>query len=260
MTGFFISICELIKSLIFAGEKFDRMAKKQNKKAPEVEYELLEKPEEIASRLERGEAFVKKNSRIFGGILIVGILIIAGVLYFQIDRQNKNKKAQSEMFQAVYYFEQDSTDYALNGDGSNVGFLKIVDRYSGTDAANLAHFYIGSIYLSEGKFQQAADHLKNFSVDDYFVQARAYALLGDAYIELGNNKEAISAYKKAVDHKENKFFAPRYLSKLAIAYEEAGDIPNAIKTYGIIENQYFESFEYTNARKHKARLEGLASK
>lgn len=236
------------------------MAKKKTKKASEVEYELLEKPEEIASRLERGEAFVKKNSKLFGGALVVMILIIAGVLYYQIDKQNKNEKAQAEMFQAVYYFEQDSTDFALNGDGSNPGFLKIIDQYGGTDASNLAHFYVGSIYLSEGQFQKAADHLKKFSADDYFVQARAYALLGDAYIELGNTKDAISAYKKAVDHKENKFFAPRYLSKLAIAYEEAGEIDNAIKTYGIIEEKYFESFEFTNARKHKARLEGLASK
>jgi predicted negative regulator of RcsB-dependent stress response len=236
------------------------MAKKKTKKASEVEYELLEKPEEIASRLERGEAFVKKNSKLFGGILIVGILLIAGILYFQIDKQNKNEKAQAEMFQAVYYFEQDSTDLALNGDGSNPGFLRIIDQYGGTDASNLAHFYVGSIYLSEGQFQKAVDHLKKFSADDYFVQARAYALLGDAYLELENTKDAISAYKKAVDHKENKFFAPRYLNKLAIAYEEAGDIENAIKTYGIIEEKYFESFEFTNARKHKARLEGLASK
>ncbi|SMD42022.1 Tetratricopeptide repeat-containing protein [Aquiflexum balticum DSM 16537] len=236
------------------------MAKKKTKKASEVEYELLEKPEEIASRLERGEAFVKKNSKLFGGILIVGILLIAGILYFQIDKQNKNEKAQAEMFQAVYYFEQDSTDFALNGDGSNPGLLRIIEQYGRTDAANMAHFYVGSIYLSEGQFQKAVDHLKKFSADDFFVQARAYSLLGDAYLELGNTKDAISAYKKAVDHKENKFFAPRYLSKLAIAYEEAGEIENAIKTYGIIEEKYFESFEFTNARKHKARLEGLASK
>ena len=236
------------------------MAKKQTKKAPEVEYELLEKPEEIASRLERGEEFVKKNSRIFGGILIAVILVIAGVLYFQIDRQNKNKRAQAEMFQAVYYFEQDSIDFALNGDGSNPGFLRIVEQYRGTEAANLAHFYLGSIYLSDGQYQKAIDHLRKFSANDFFVQARAFALIGDAHMELGNTKEAIAFYKRAVDHKENKFFGPRYLNKLAIAYEEAGDIANAIKTYQTIEEKYFESFEFTNARKHRARLEGLASK
>ena len=50
-----------------------------------------------------------------------------------------------------------------------------------------------------------------------------------------------------------------YLNKLAIAYEEAGQIDNAIKAYDRIENEYFESYEFTAARKHKARLEGLAA-
>lgn len=70
MVDFFIGVCELSKSFIFAAAKKIKMAKKNQKKAPEVEYELLEKPEEIAGRLERGEAFVKKNSKIFGGILV----------------------------------------------------------------------------------------------------------------------------------------------------------------------------------------------
>ena len=237
------------------------MATKQTQKSQSAhKHELLENPEEIKGRLERGEAFIRKNSKIFGGILAGVILLIAGILYIQIDTQNKNTKAQAEMFQAVYYFEQDSIEFALNGDGSNAGFLKIIDEYGRTDAANLAHFYVGSIYLSQGEFQKAVDHLKQFSADDFFVQARAFALLGDAYMELDNTKDAIASYKKAINHKENKFFAPRYLSKLAVAYEEAGELNNAIKAYGEIEDKYFESFEYTNARKHKARLEGLASK
>ncbi|MCH7397879.1 tetratricopeptide repeat protein [Belliella sp. DSM 107340] len=235
------------------------MAKKETKNS-EVDYELLENPEVIASRLERGENFVRQNSKIFGGILIAVVIAIAGILFLQINKQNQNEKGQEEMFQAVYYFEQDQTDLALNGDGSNAGFLKIAEKYSGTDAANLSNFYIGSIYLSEGQYEKAVDHLKKFSASDYFVQAKAYSLLGDAYLELGNTKEAISAYKKAASESENKFFTPRYLNKLAVAYEEAGDNANAIKTYETIEEKYFESYEFTNARKHKARLEGLASK
>lgn len=222
--------------------------------------ELLENPDVIADRLGRGEAFLKQNSKIVGGIIIAIILVIAGILFFQINRENQNKKAQEEMFQAVYYWEQDETDLALNGDGDNVGLLYIADEYSGTAAANLANFYIGSIYLSEGQFQQAIDHLEKFSSDDFFVQSRAYALIGDAYMELDNTSDAIKNYKNAAEHNENKFFTPRYLYKLAIAYEEAGDVDKAIDTYSTIENQYFESYEFTAARKHKARLEGLASR
>jgi len=222
--------------------------------------ELLENPDVIADRLGRGEAFLKQNSQIVGGIIIAIVLVIAGILYYTINRENQNKRAQAEMFQAVYYWEQDETDLALNGDGDNVGLLYIADEYSGTAAANLAHFYIGSIYLSEGQYQNAIDHLKNFSSDDFFVQSRAYALIGDAYMELENTSDAITNYRRAADHNENKFFTPRYLYKLAVAYEEAGDVNRAIDTYATIENQYFESYEFTAARKHKARLEGLASR
>lgn len=221
--------------------------------------DLLENPDAIATSLGRGESFLKENAKVVGGLIGLAVLVIAGILFFQINKANQNETAQGEMFQAVYFYEQDSVDLALNGDGVNPGFLAIIDEYSGTDAANLSNFYAGSIYLSQGEFQKAVDHLKNFSSDDYFVQAKAYSLIGDAYMELGNHSEAINFYNKAVNYKANKYFTPMYLNKLAIAYEEAGQLDNAIKAYDRIETEYAESYEFTAARKHKARLEGLAA-
>ncbi|MDR7129884.1 tetratricopeptide (TPR) repeat protein [Algoriphagus sp. 4150] len=237
------------------------MATKQTKKVhPEHHNDILEDPSEIASRLGRGEAFLKQNSKVLAGVLIAAVVLIGGILFFQINTQNQNEKAQKEMFQAVYFYEQDSVQLALNGDGINAGFLTIVDNYPRTDAANLAHFYIGSIYLSERKYEEALKELEQFSADDFLVQAKAYSLIGDTHMELGNTDKAISNYKKAAEYDENKFFTPKYLNKLAIAYEAAGKTAEAIAAYGQIEDKYFESFEFAAARKHKARLEGLASK
>lgn len=234
------------------------MATKQSKKANPNE--IIENPELLAQRIGRSEAFLKKNSKVLGGVLVAALVLIGGILFFQINNQNQNEKAQEEMFQAVYYFEQDSVDFALNGDGINKGLLSIVEDYPRTDAANLAHFYIGSIYLSQKNFQEALDHFEEFSSDDYLVQPKAYSLIGDANLELGNTDAAISNYKKAATTNENKFMSPKYLAKLAVAQEEAGKIEDAIKTYTEIEEKYYESFEYAIARKHKARLEGLAAK
>lgn len=237
------------------------MATKQTKRAhPDHHNDILEDPSEIATRLGRGEAFLKQNSKILAGILIAAVILIGGILFFQINTQNQNEKAQKEMFQAVYFYEQDSVQLALNGDGINAGLLNIVDDYPRTDAANLAHFYIGSIYLSERKYEEALTELEQFSADDFLVQAKAYSLIGDANMELGKLDKAITSYKKAAEYDENKFFTPKYLTKLAIAYEAAGKTAEAIATYGQIEEKYFESFEFAAARKHKARLEGLASK
>ena len=234
------------------------MAKKETKKSDQNE--LLENPEVIAEKLVPGEDFLKSNSKILAGVIAVAIVLIGGVLFFQYNTQQQNEKAQAEMFQAVYFFEQDSVDFALNGDGINKGFLNIIESYPRTDAANLAHFYTGSIYLSQKKFEDALTHLQEFSTDDYLVQAKAYSLVGDANLELGKTEEAIAQYTKAARTNENKYMSPKYLAKLAVAQEEAGKIDDAIKTYTEIEEKYYESFEFAAARKHKARLEGLAAK
>jgi TolA-binding protein len=234
------------------------MAKKETKKSDQNE--LLENPEVIAEKLVPGEDFLKSNSKILAGVLAVAIVLIGGILFFQYNTQKQNEKAQAEMFQAVYFFEQDSVDFALNGDGINKGFLSIIEDYPRTDAANLAHFYTGSIYLSQKKFEDALTHLQEFSTDDYLVQAKAYSLVGDANLELGKTEEAIAQYTKAARTNENKYMSPKYLAKLAVAQEEAGKIEDAIKTYAEIEEKYYESFEFAAARKHKARLEGLAAK
>jgi TolA-binding protein len=234
------------------------MAKKETKKSEQNE--LIENPEVIAEKLVPGEDFLKSNSKILAGILAVAVVLIGGVLFFQYNTQQQTEKAQAEMFQAVYFFEQDSVDFALNGDGINKGFLTIIEDYPRTDAANLSHFYTGSIYLSQKKFEDALTHLEEFSSDDYLVQAKAYSLIGDANLELGKNEEAIAQYTKAARTNENKFMSPKYLAKLAVAQEEAGKVEDAIKTYTEIEEKYYESFEFAAARKHKARLEGLAAK
>ena len=112
------------------------MAKKETKKSDQNE--LIENPEVLAEKIVPGEDFLKSNSKILAGVLAVAVVLIGGILFFQYNTQQQNEKAQAEMFQAVYFFEQDSVDFALNGDGINKGFLNIIESYPRTDAANLA--------------------------------------------------------------------------------------------------------------------------
>jgi hypothetical protein len=59
------------------------MATKQSKKAQD-QTDLLENSEVIASRLEKGETFLKQNSKILAGVMIAAIILIGGILFFQI--------------------------------------------------------------------------------------------------------------------------------------------------------------------------------
>jgi len=224
-------------------------------KKVEHRHELLENPEALQEKLVGAETWLERNSKLTFGLGTLIILAIAGYFGFQYYKQSKNALAQEEMFQAVYYFEADSLSKALNGDGNNSGFLDIIDEYGVTEAANLAHYYTGIIYLKQGKFAPARDHFEDFSSGDLLVQARAYSLIGDTFMEEKNYESAASYYSKAADYEANKFFSPGYLLKEALAYEKLNQNDKAKEAYDKIINRYWDSSEYQKARKLKARLE-----
>lgn len=218
--------------------------------------EILEDPNAIVEKA--NEFFENKKNRVLvfsiGGIIAALIVGLAGYNYYI---TNQNNAAQEELFQAQFYFEADSLALALNGDGNSYGFLEIIDTYGGTQAANLSNFYAGASYLRLGDFDGAVRYLKEFSSDDYLVQARAYALIGDAYMEQDDFSNAVSFYKKASEYKPNESFTPMYLKKLGIAQEQEGSLAAAAATYAKIAKDYPQSAEIHDARKQKARLEAL---
>ena len=225
------------------------------KKKKEENKDLLENPEVLAETLEGAEHWIEKHPKLVSGIAIGLLLIVGGYFGFQYYIDKQNVEANNEMFQAVFYYESDSLDLALNGDGNNLGFIDITEEYGMTKAGNLANFYAGVCFLKQGKFKPAILYLEDFSSSDLLVQARAYSLIGDAHMELEQYEDAVSFYNKASSYKPNKFFTPTYLMKAALAYEKLNDTTKAIGVYDKIINEYFDSSEYQKARKFKAKLE-----
>ncbi len=227
------------------------MAKKEEHKN-----ELLENPEALKEKLEGAENWLEQNPKIVIGVATAILLVVGGYFGFKYYQDNQNAQAQKEMFQAVYYFEADSLSLALNGDGNNLGFLEIIEEFGVSDAATLAQYYAGVIYLKQGKYELARLYLEDFSSNDLLVQARAYSLIGDTYMEEEKYEDAARFYGKAANYKPNKFFSPAYLMKEALAYEKLNQNEKAKEAYDKIITQYWESAEFQNARKFKARLQG----
>lgn len=221
--------------------------------------EILENPEVLQEKIVEAENWFESNSKLVLGVAIGVALIVAGFFGYQYYKDSQDDKAQQEMFQAVYYFEADSLDQALNGDANTLGFLGIIEEYGITDAANLANYYAGVIYLKQGKFEPARLYLEDFKSNDLLIQARAYSLIGDTYMEENNFADAAKYYSKAANYKPNKYFSPIYLMKEALAYEKANQVDKARETYDKVITQYWDSSEYQKARKFKARLEGQPS-
>lgn len=224
-------------------------------KKVEHKHELVENPQAIAEKLQGAETWMERNPKTIIGIVAAVVLIVGGYFGYQYYKDNQENEAQQEMFQAVFYFEADSLELALNGDGNHLGFINIIDDYGVTDAAKLASYYAGVSYLKQGKYELARLYLEDFKSSDLLVQARAYSLIGDTYMEENNFEEAAKFYDKAANYKPNKQFTPGYLMKAALALEKNNQNEKAIEAYEKIITDYFESPEVPEARKFKARLE-----
>ena len=231
---------------------------KANKKKKAAEKSALENPEVIAEQISKTEEFFKQHKNLVTGVFIVIVLVVGGIIGWRYLSQSKNEQAQSEMFQAVYYFEQDSLELSLRGDGNNLGFVDIAEKYGSTTAGNMANFYSGVVYLKQRKLDLALLYLQDFSSNDLLIQARAYSLIGDVYMEQdpANFEKASEFYQKASNYKPNKEFTPIYLKKAAVAFEKLDDLESAKSAYKRIIDEFWESSEYQDARKHFARLGG----
>src|ERR1700755_2351621 len=68
-----------------------------------------------------------KNSKIIGWALTIIIVIIAGfVVYKYYIKLPGENTASSAMWKAQDYYKVDSFSKALNGDGANLGFLRVI--------------------------------------------------------------------------------------------------------------------------------------
>lgn len=258
---------------------YNKRGYKPAKPEPEVKEEnVIEQEEtfegnsttaEVFNSLDAGasrtEEWVQKNQKmifIFIGVIALGI--VGYMLYDKMLVGPKEDDAANEMFQAEQYFTQavdapvasDSLyNLALNGGEGKKGFLAIINDYSGTDAANLAHYFAGMSYLNTGKFKEAVDHLEQFKTKDDILTAQAYGATGDAFAQLKDNNSALEYYEKAVKASDNEVTAPRYMFKAAQLQLAANKKAEALKYFTEIKEKYETSPEGINIDAHIAMAE-----
>jgi tetratricopeptide (TPR) repeat protein len=209
----------------------------------------------VGEALSKGEKFLSENkTKIIGIIIAIVVVILVIFGYNNLIKTPRENMVQEQMSAAQRYFEIDSLNLALNGDGINFGFSEIIDEYGSTKAGRLAYFYAGICNLQLGNFEDAISQLKNFNEKDEILQARAYCGIGDAYIELEQYDDAVSYFIKAADYRENDFSAA-YLMKAGLTYEKLGKYADALKIYKKIKTHHGKTTEAQEIDKYIERAE-----
>lgn len=223
------------------------MSKKKN--------EQVDNLQELESALTKTEQFIEDNQKTILYVVGAVVLVVAVFLSFKnFYIQPREKDAAAQMFMAESYFEKDSLELALNGDGNYLGFLDIIDEYGITKAANRAKYYAGISYLKLGQYEEAIDYLSDFDTEDLLLAPIAEGAKGDAYLELGESDKALKAYKKAYAMSDNELTTPVYMMKAARLLESMDELEDALAIYKELKEKYPSSVEGTNVDKYIARV------
>ena len=209
---------------------------------------------EVESALTKSEQFLEANQKLIG--IVIGAIVLVVVGYLGLNKfylEPRSTEAQEQMFMAQNYFEKDSFNLALNGDGNNPGFLDIIDDFGSTNAGNLANYYAGVSYLNLGQYDNAIEYLKKFSTDDVLLGPISVGAQGDAKLELGKTDKALDLYTEAYKMNENELTTPVYMLKAGELLENSNKAADALKLYETIKQKYAETNEGRSIDKYIAR-------
>ena len=221
------------KRVILQTVKFKTMAKKTEEKQDSFS--------QVERTLTQSEQFIEKNQKLIIRI-VCGVIVVLALffVYKNYIYEPKVKEAANQIYTAQRYFEADSFNLALNGDGNALGFLDIASMYSSTPSGKLANLYCGLCYLKLGENENAVKYLEKFSSGDALLNNMAIANTGDAYMDLGEYSKAAKMYRKAAASDVNPLTTPYFMYKEGIALMQAEDYKGAVKAFEKIQIEYPE--------------------
>jgi len=211
----------------------------------------------VFNKLDEGSSttqkWVQKNQNIILGVVaLISIVVIGVVTYSNLIIKPKESKAFNEMYFAQKKFDEamltdnDSVyNIVLNGDELNMGMLDVIDEFSGTDAANLANYYSGMMYLKMNDYQNCIKYLSEFSSDDILLKSLAMGSIGDAFAELNQFDDAFNYYVKA-SKGDNNYTTPLYLYKAGTVAMRLNNFKKAEEYFTSIKLDYPKSPEAKN--------------
>jgi tetratricopeptide (TPR) repeat protein len=215
---------------------------------------------EIHHPARKGSFFLENSKSLLFIAGAVIVLVAIYIWYQNVYLKDRAIEASAKMYKAEQYVGVDSlANKAINGDSGYPGFEKIADEYENTKSANLANLYLGGIYLRKGEYKKATEVLGKYSeTGSPVADPLALGLLGDAYSELKDYKQAATYYKKASEKASNKFTSPMFLKKLGLVYEQLKDYKSAADAYSKIKTEYPASQEAAMIDAYLARAEAEA--
>jgi len=188
-------------------------------------------------------AWVKAHRQLsswIGAIVVVG----AGLFIWNLSTQRRSEEIASRELQgARFAFENQNLPLAASE------LAKVVENYSGTNAADEARLLLANVRLLQGQPQQAVAVMKDYAPGaGSAYRAQAYGLLGASFENMGRFREAGAAYENGSAAARLDFMKAQFLADAGRAWTVAGDTAKAVATYQRILKDFAKEGAATEAK------------
>ena len=182
----------------------------------------------------------------------IGTIVAVGALLFvwQLSTRRRSEDiANRELQGARYAFENQNLPLAASE------LAKVVENYSGTNAAEEGRLLLANVRLLQGQPQQAVQVLKDYAPGaGSAFRSQAYGLLGAAYENMGRPREAGEAYENGSTAARLDFLKAQMLSDAGRAWTTAADTAKALAVYRRIVREFPKEATVTEAKVRLAEL------
>src|SRR6266498_177668 len=171
--------------------------------------------------------------QVVAGALAAAIIAL-GVWFVVTSGRRKEEFASRVLSQALATADKGNLPQASSE------LQRVIQTYSGTEAASEAVLALNQIRLASGQSELAAVNLREFvgKKPAPRLAARAYGLLGSAEENGKKYGEAAQAYEQAAANAELAYLKASYLVEAGRAYRLAGKPQEAIRVYRTVIEKY----------------------
>lgn len=184
--------------------------------------------------LGKSEAFVIRHKNVITYTVAAILVVILGYIICQkFIVEPKEKEAMVALQEPMYQFLIGKNTDALEGANA------VIENYSGTDAANVAHIIAGSLTAYEqGNYEEAIAIFEEYDGNDDIIAPKVKHALGNCYSHTGDTDKAIELLLEAAEEANNEAVTPLCWRDLAAMYEQQGKKEEAINLYERIKTEY----------------------
>lgn len=195
----------------------------------------------VNDTLAKSEAIITKYKKPLLIAVIAVVVIVGGIFAYIYGYAKPREEKAQELLGVVMqkYVMVEDYETSLKGDGKITGLLAIADKYSSTNAGNLAKYEAGVCYFSMGQTQEAIKLLEKFKTKgDNTISAQALNVLANCYATNNQLDQAVKTFKKAAKATKVPALCSEYLFEAGQLLEAQGKNDEALAVYEQIKKDY----------------------